>query len=448
MKTIWNVNRLKKNGTWDSGQLKTLTNTSWLLSDKLITMFVGVFVTAIVARYFGPEVFGQFQYALAFVTLFTAISTLGLETLIVKAIVDKNYDHGTILYTSFILRVLGGCLLTVSAITLIRVIEPQEFTLHILISIMSLTMVFKSFEVIEYWIQTFQISKVSSLIRISSYIISAVLKILVVFLEGNLFYFALVYLFDAIFIGGALLIAYIKINEKSFKWKFDFSFAKNILADSWYLVLSGLMITVYMKIDQVMLGYMASSTMEVGIYAVAVTIASMWYFVPNSIIISFKPLIMNYKKNNNKLYLESLQRLYTIVAWTGIFFGILIALFSGFIINTLYGPEYDGAAKILLINVWAGIFAMLGSARSIWLICEGLQKYSLLYIGAGALLNVILNINFIPVWGGVGAAYATLLSQVVATLVIPLLIKQTRNSSIMMVQILFLKGIRNPKKLN
>lgn len=68
--------------------VKVIKNSSWLVRDKIFTMIIGVFVTAIVARYFGPESYGQFNYALSFVTLFTSLSTLDLETLTVKAIVD------------------------------------------------------------------------------------------------------------------------------------------------------------------------------------------------------------------------------------------------------------------------------------------------------------------------------------------------------------------------
>ncbi|MFD1904499.1 oligosaccharide flippase family protein [Paenibacillus rhizoplanae] len=50
-----------------------------MITDKVVTMIIGIFITAVIARYLGPENYGKFNYALAFVSLFTAISTLGLE---------------------------------------------------------------------------------------------------------------------------------------------------------------------------------------------------------------------------------------------------------------------------------------------------------------------------------------------------------------------------------
>lgn len=84
------------------------------------------------------------------------------------------------------------------------------------------------------------------------------------------------------------------------------------------------MITLYMRIDQVMLDSMMTSRVELGVYSAAVRVAEMWYFVPMAIITSFKPVIMNKKLKNGNSYLKSVQILYTIIAWTGIGFGVLM----------------------------------------------------------------------------------------------------------------------------
>lgn len=420
---------------------KTFKNTAWLVSDKIFYMVIGVFVTAVVARYFGPENFGQFNYALAFVSLFTAISTLGMETLTVKSIIDSPNNEGTILCTSLFLRLCGGILLTVLAITIIKIIEPDDRNLHILVLIMSLTMVIRSFEVIEYWIQAYQKAKISSLIRISSYAFISLLKVIMVIFKGTLITFALIYMLDVAIVGVALIISYFKIREKKFPWEINLMYAKNILSQSWYLIISGLMVTLYMRIDQVMLGSMLPNRVELGVYSAAVRIAEIWYFVPMAIITSFKPIIMNNKLKDEESYLRSVQILYTIIAWSGIGFGVLILLFSKPIISILYGVDYLKAANILSISVWAGTFAMLGSARSTWLICEGLQKYSVIYILIGCIANIVINYLLIPLYGGVGAAFATLFSQITVAIISPSFFKDTRVSTKMILKAFTLKTL-------
>ncbi|MCM3617920.1 flippase [Sutcliffiella horikoshii] len=438
MKFQEKINQFKKNEVIN----KIVNNSSWLIGDKVFSMLIGVYVLAMIARYLGPESYGQFNYALAFVALFTALSTLGLETLAVKAVIYKEEKEGTILCTSLVLRLIGGCLVTLIATIVIILLEPDDSTLHLLVLTMSLTMVFKSLEVIEYWVQAYQKSKITSIIRMFTTIVSAGLKLCFVIWEGSLIHLALIYTIDSIIIGIALIIAYYIYREEKSNWRFNWRFSKNILSQSSYLILSGLMVTLYMKIDQIMLGSMLPTKVELGVYSAAIQVAAMWYFIPMSIITSFKPVIMNNKKTNNEKYLKSIQILYTIVTWSGIVFGIFILLFSNKIIVILFGIEYLKAASILTISIWGGIFAMLGTARGTWLICEGLQKYTVIYIGAGAMVNVILNYFLIPTLGGFGAAIATLASQLTVAIIAPLFVKKTRVSAIMMLKSLRMEGIR------
>lgn len=421
---------------------KIIHNASWLVGDKVFNMVVGVFVMALVARYLGPENYGVYNYALAFVTLFTALSTLGLETLTVKSIVQKEEKEGTILFTSLVLRTMGGVILTLLSSVIIRFLAPDEELIHLLVLIMSFTMIFKSLEVIEYWIQAYQKSKISSLIRMGVNVFSAILKVVFVALEGSLVHLALIYMLDVFFIGIALVGAYFKHRSTNSKWKFKFQYAKNILSQSWYLIISGLMGTLYMQIDRVMLGAMLPNKVELGIYSAATQIASMWYFVPMAVITSFKPVIMNKKKLNENSYLKSVQLLYTIIAWMGIGFGITILCFSDLIIGVLYGPEYSRASNILLISIWAGTFAMLGTAASTWMVCEGVQKYSTVLLFCGAIANVVLNYILIPILGGFGAAIATLAAQIVANFITPIFFKKVRYSSIMMLKAFVFIGLK------
>ncbi|MCL6605977.1 MAG: flippase [Paenibacillus sp.] len=416
---------------------KTLENSSWLVSDKIFNMILGVFVTGITARYFGPEIYGQFNYALAIVSLFTVLSTLGLEILTVKAIVAKEDNEGMILCTSFFLRVVGGVFLTVVSCIVMWVLEPNNQYLLVIVLIMSFSMVIRSFEVIEYWIQAHQKAKISSVIRIFVSIVTAVLKLLLVYFKGGLILFSIIYTIDITIVSIALMIAYFNYREDKKPLIFSFDYAKKILSQSWYLIVSGLMITLYMRLDQVMLGFMMGTKVELGIYSASARIAEMWYFIPMAVITSFRPVIMNKKQNDEIGYLNSLQRLYRIIAWMGILFGILIIILCKPIILILYGNEYLAAAKILTISVWAGTFAMLGSARSIWLICEGLQKFALSYTFGGLIVNAILNYFLIPSYGALGAAVATLASQFFANVIVLALFKKTRISSYMILKSFF-----------
>lgn len=435
-------NRILKNET----AKKVLGNSGWRVGNRALTMVVGMFVVAIVARYFGAEKFGQFNYALSFVALFSALADLGFANLAVKSLIDKEYDEGTVLCTTFYLRIAVGFILVLMAYVAIRIVEPGENITHILVLIMSLTTVLRSLEVIEYWVQAHHKAKITSIIRFVVYLIIAGLKLLLVYLNGNLIHYALIFMLDIAIIGTALFIAYFKVREEKSKWRFNINFAKDILSKSWYLMLSSVMIILYARIDQVMLGAMMPSKTEVGIYSAAVQIAQMWYFVPIAVISSFKPIIMEKKNIDQKSYLKSMRLLYTILAWIGIGFGVVILVFSNFIVDLIYGQEFIKAASILTISIWAGTFSVMGSARSLWLVSENLQRYTLIFVISGAVINVVLNAVLIPIVQGYGAAIATLVTQIMVIIVVPLFFKKTRISSVMMLEAFVFKGIIKAKR--
>ncbi|WKA53999.1 flippase [Planococcus shixiaomingii] len=410
------------------------SNISWLISDKIITMGIGLFVTAAIARHFGPEQFGTLNYAIAFVALFTAISTLGLETLTIKALIDKKYSEGSILCTSLFLRILGGIVLTLISIFIISFLEPTNQTIRLIVLIISTSMIFKSCEVIEYWIQARQKMKISSIIRVCVYIFIASLKILVIIYDGSLIHYALLIFLEILIIGVALLIAYLKLREDKSKWHINKSYAKSVLSSSWYLIVSGLMVTIYMRIDQVMLGSMSINKTEVGIYSAAVTIAEMWYFIPLAIITAFKPVIIQQKNINEKKYISSLNKLFRIITLIGLFFGLFITILSKPVILLIYGPEFIEAASVLSISVWAGTFALLGSVRSLWMIIEGVQRYALILMSSGAFINIGLNLIFIPLFGSKGAATTTLISQFIVLLILPLFFTNLKVSTMMILK--------------
>ena len=417
---------------------KIFGNSMWQISEKILTMLVSIIATSLIARYLGPEEYGMVNYIISVVSLFTAFSTLGMQELTIKDIINEEDSKENILGTSFVIRIIGGIVLIIISQITLYILNGPNAMYQILGIIMGSCMLFKSFEVIEYYLQAQMNLKTSAIIRFVTTIVVAISRILVVAFDGGVIGFTFTYLLDAI-IAGLLFWIYYKNKVTKEKWKIEKKYAKDILKRCWYIAIAGLFGTIYMRIDQIMLGSMLVDTIENGIYSAAVKIAEMWYFVPMAIITSFQPSITEFKKTKSrKEYSRRVQQLYDIVAVVGIFFGISIMLFGGIAVNILYGSEYAGATNVLRISVWAGLFATLGSARSIWLINENLQRYTIVYTITGAIVNIVLNYIMIPSFGAVGAAITTLISQFAANILALFFFKDTKKSSIMLLKSIFL----------
>ena len=133
--------------------------------------------------------------------------------------------------------------------------------------------------------------------------------------------------------------------------------------------------------------------------------------------------------------------LYAIVFYVCFFVSICFVLFGRFVIGILYGEAFLPAASVLNVVTWYTAFSYLGVARDAWVISEGKQRYLKYMYGCAAFMNVIINTALIPVMGAVGAALASLLTQIFTSIVLPLLFREMRPNAKLMIEAIMLRGV-------
>ena len=392
------------------GFIKYFKNTSWLLGEKILRMAVGLFVGIWVARYLGPEQFGLFSYAQAFVGLFTVIAGLGLDSIIVRELVKNPSKQATLLGTAFYLKLIGALLVLLILAGIVTLSRQDNLTTWLIFIIASAT-IFQSFNVIDFFFQAKVLSKYVVYANITSLLISSFIKIGLILANAPLIAFAWVVLFDSVI----LMLGFVYYFQRHAKLDIKrLSFSKlmaiKLLKDSWPLILSGLVISVYMKVDQIMIKEMLNVE-AVGQYAAAVRLSEAWYFIPMVVASSLFPAIINAKKVSEELYYIRLQKLYDLMVWVAIVIALPMTFLSDWVVELLYGEQYNQAGEVLMIHIWAGVFVFLGVAFSKYLANENLTMKFFYRTFLGMLINVILNILLIPKYSINGAAIATLLGQ-------------------------------------
>ncbi len=394
----------------NKGLRNILDNISWLSLEHALKLLVGLFIYAWIARYLGPEQFGLMNYALAFVALFTAFSTLGLDNILIRNIVSNPEQKKELLGSAFFLKILGSILVLLLSTTIMYFLEPSNTTLLIFVFIIAIGYLFKSFDVIDLWFKSQVKSKYAVFSRTIAFSIITLLKITLILIEAPLI--AFIYMFSLDFLIVSILFIYFYYKKASisiFQWKARLKVMKNLLKDSWPLILSGIAIMIYMKIDQVMIGNMLGQK-ELGIYSAAVKLSEAWYFLPMIITTSVFPAILNARKKSRELYLKRMQTLYDFFTWFTISVALLVTFLSPFIINILYGADYALSVPVLSILIFSGTFTFLGVASSKYLIAENLIKISFYRTNIGLIVNILLNIILIPKYGIIGASISTLIS--------------------------------------
>ena len=419
-----------------AGLIRYFKNTSWMMAEQFLRIIAGLFVGIWVARYLGPEQFGLFSYVLAYTAIFGGIAKLGLDGILVRELVNHPEKRDTYLGTAFWLKIFGA----LSVMAIMAAIVPlasNDNQTNLFIFIITAGLVFQSFEVVEFYFQSQVLAKIVSICKVIQLALSSIIKITLVLNEAELLWFVLVTAFDALSLAVSFYIAYQLRKNPSFYKHFDLNIAKQLLKDSWPLIFSSIVVMIYMRIDQIMIKEMLGEY-EVGIYSAAVRLSEAFYFIPMLISASLFPAILNAKKQSEDLYKQRLQRLYTFMVWMAIAIALPMTFLSDWLIFLLFGQAYQEAGQVLIIHIWAAIFVFLGVASGKWFITENLQRFTLINTSVGAILNMGLNMIFIPKFGVVGAAYATVISYGVAAYLMNFIWKVSRPNFFMLSKSLLL----------
>ena len=417
------------------GFRKYFANTSWLMGERILRMAVSLFVGILVARYLGPERYGLLSYANSFVGIFIVLGTMGLDDIIVRELVKTPEQQEKILGSSFLLKLVGTLLMWMAILAAVP-FTKNDFQTNILIIIIAFGAVFQAFNVIDFNFQAKVKSKFIVHAQFVQLIISSIVKIILVVNETPLIWFASVYCLDAIVLAMGLIFVYFYNDENIFHWKWSFETSKYLLRDSWPLIFAGVVVSVYMKIDQVMIKEMLGAK-EVGLYAAAVKLSEAWYFLPLAITSSLFPAIINAKLYQKEDYFQRLQKLYDLMVWIAVAIALPTAILSPWIVEFLYGNEYLESSSVLNIHIWSGIFVFLGVASSKYLLAENYIKKTFYRTFVGALLNIIMNYYLIGIMGIKGAALSTFASHFFAAYFYDILDKDLREMFILKTKSLF-----------
>ena len=395
----------------NQGFRRYFANTSWLFGERILRIIAGLLVGIYVARYLGPEKFGLFNYALAFVALFESVAKLGLDGIVVRDLVNAPEKRDQYLAAAFWLKAMGA-VLAVTGIAVALFIVENDFTTKLYIGIIAAGLIFQSFEVVDFYFQSRVLSKYVSICKITQLTLSSLLKLYFVAINADLFWFVLVSVIDQASLAAALAYAYSKQKLGAFYAHFDKAVAKELLISAKPLIISGIMVSVYSSIDRVIIKEILG-VREVGLYVAASGVVTSLYFVPMLIANSLFPAILNAKQQSEDIYNRRLSLLYKYILSFGLITCMFVTAFAAPITNLLYGQEFIDSSGVLQIYIWNLLPICFSAIFGKWLLSENLQNL----IPKFTLMAIVINVTgcfvFIPLLSINGAALAALVSQLI-----------------------------------
>lgn len=397
--------------------LKAIDNTGWIFAERVLRHGIGFVVGALTARYLGPEQYGVFNYAFAFVLVFGFLGTLGLDPVAVREMVRDPPSHQHTLGTLMLMRVVGGLVMAAVIATSVILISPSDPRVWPLILAMSVAQLLLATDAIDCWFQANLASHYTVVARLVSFGAVTVLRLGLIYFEAPLIAFAWANLVETSVLLAAMLMVYQRSGQRVSRLGASLACAKSLWKNGWPLFVSAGIAGASQRLDQVLLGQL-SGFVNVGAYSIAVRVIETTYILPAVIATSIFPALIKLKAGDAREYEARMQALCSAMLWLALAIAVPLSLFSGPLVRLLVGSAYDAAVTPLAILSWMPVFVFFNVVRQRWLLAEQAVSVALAVEFAGCALSILLNLLLIPKYGAAGSAMAALGGALGSTVVV------------------------------
>jgi PST family polysaccharide transporter len=384
-------------------------NTGWLYFENVFRAGVGLFIGAWMARSLGPGRLGELNYAVALVGLFLSALSPGIDSILIRELVRRPEQKEYFLGTTFYLKIIG-CLISFALVLIaVFLLRPGDTASAMLVAIIAAGKLFTPLETIDVWFKSQLNSRLSVVARNVAFICSSVVRIVLLVFSAGTSAFAWVLLFESALTSFSLIAIYNRCGYSLQGWRYEGGTFRQLVQDSWPMVLSNIMVVVNLNVDKIILRQLMDKE-SLGLYSAAVSISTSWYFVPLALGTSMLPVLTKSHDSDKPLYIKRSRQFYDFTAMLCIGIALLMTIFSHWIVQLLYGAHYAASAPVLTIHVWSGLFLFLAVACGRNLNIENANHITLYTGVVGAVINVALNYLLIPFFGIKGVAWSSVLS--------------------------------------
>lgn len=396
-------------------------NLSWLIAERLGRLGCNVVVGFVVARHLGPAQFGTLSYAFALVAIGAAVAEGGVANIVRRELVAEPGRTGAVLAAAWKLRLLAGAACYAVVGWWSAWSDPAE---RGLLLIGGLLLFQPALAVSDLWLQARLESRLATLAQFAALAVGAAVRLALVGADAPLWTFAAAAVGEAA-IAVALLNRFARGHGRPAHAAIDREAITRLWGESWPLLLSGLTVILYIRLDLVMVRQIAGEP-AAGAYAAAVRLSELGFFLPGAIVTSLLPAVLQARAAGAAPYRVAMQRLMDVNAGLAYALAVPMVLLAPWVVRLAYGAQFAAAGPVLAVHGWTLVWAALGVVRGQFCVNEGLTRLHLASTAAGAVLNVGLNLVLIPRYGAVGAAWATLATQATAAWVSSFCFARTR----------------------
>ena len=382
---------------------KALANIVWLGLERLTQIAVAIAIGGMLARYFGPDVFGKWQYATTLLLVLSPITWVCGGEILVPTIVNRPPDQlGTVLGSAFVLRM--GVSAAALALTWIGI--AAGFTdplVGAMLAGFAVTMLFREpfLGVINAWLQSMTYSKPQLLTSMFTAVAKAVLVYVLVRAAASPARFSWLWALEAGVIGGVLMLYYMHRHGGKLGWHVDRSLFRHFASAGTVFWLGLICMYLFLKLDRLMLERHISFA-ALGRYSAAQQLNENWITLALMLAQTIAPAFV-YRVHDAVQLKRNVGRLIAMTATLMIGGAIVLDLLAGFIISHVFGPAYSESISIFRWAVWLSVPAGIEAIANL-IVLKYQAKFVLLAKWMLALtVAFVVNLVAIPRMGSYGA---------------------------------------------
>lgn len=388
---------------------KIAYNTIIQFASKIISIFLGLSAIAIITRYLGPEIYGEYTIIITFISFFAIIADMGITLITVQLISRPGAEERNILSNLLGLR-LFSALFFLGLAPLLVIFFPYSAEVKFGVLITSLS--FLCIALNQVFVGLFQknlrmdkvsIAEVTSRLVLLAGIILVyhldlgLMGVLYVTITSNVVNFLLHYIFSRSF--------------QRISLKFDFKYWKIIIKKSWPLALTITLNLVYLKSDTLILSIMKSES-EVGLYGAAYKVIDVIITIPFMFAGIMLPILTErWARGKKQDFKNILQKSFDLMAILSIPLIFGAYFLSEEIMTLVAGHEFRESGAVLRILIAAATLIFIGNVFSHAIIAINRVKELFKYYFFTALTALVGYFVFIPKYSYFGAAYVTIYSE-------------------------------------
>lgn len=384
-----------------------VANLGWLTAEQVFRLALGLLIATLVARHLGPSDFSVFAFVTSICAMLVPLANFSSQVVVLRDVSAAPEQEGLILGTALVIGMVAASLATIAGIlALLFLPSPTSFSLALAAPAL-LSVFLAPTETVLAVLRAKELAARIALPRIAVAAIIAGLTVWAAIGEKGLQTFFVIRGIEAIAYAIAAIGAILTVQTVVQKINFSKVYCRNFVKAAFPLTISGLATTAFLRVDQVMLGLMASAN-ELGQYGVAVRVVDVANVLPSLLIATLFPAVVRNSSRDRDEFAAFMHRMFDTFQVAGV--GAIIGLFfcAAFLVIPVFGQEYGRAAfLVMMLAIGCPFFFQY------WLLCtlltveERINAVVGIALG-GAGLNITLNLILIPYLGAAGAAIATI----------------------------------------